>query len=56
MYRILLWLLKKADGIIFNFYEEINVLLVESASFVSLLIRKEIVKTIGSSLKRVGSL
>jgi len=39
------------NGIPFNFFEEKDVLLVESASFVSLLIRREIVQAVGLPIK-----
>ena len=39
------------NGIPFNFYEEKDFLLVESASFVSLLIRKEVIQAAGLSKK-----
>jgi GT2 family glycosyltransferase len=39
------------NGIPFNIYEEKNVLLVESTSFVSLLIRRDVVKTVGLPIK-----
>jgi len=39
------------NGIPFNIYEEKNILLVESASFVSLLVRRDVVKTVGLPIK-----
>jgi GT2 family glycosyltransferase len=39
------------NGIPFNIYEEENVLLAESASFVSLLVRRDVVKTVGLPIK-----
>lgn len=39
------------NDIPFNIYEEKNVLLVESASFVSLLVRRDVVKTVGLPIK-----
>jgi GT2 family glycosyltransferase len=39
------------NGVPFNFYEDQNVLLVETASFVSLLVSKEVVEKVGLPLK-----
>jgi GT2 family glycosyltransferase len=39
------------NGIPFNFYEDKGVLLVESASFVSLLVNKDVVKKVGLPIK-----
>jgi hypothetical protein len=39
------------NGIPFNIYEEKGVLLVESASFVSLLVRRNIIKTVGLPIR-----
>jgi GT2 family glycosyltransferase len=39
------------NGIPFNIYEEKDILLVESASFVSLLVRRDVIKTVGLPIK-----
>lgn len=43
--------LPNVNGIPFNFYEEKNVLLVSSASFVSLIVSRDVVKSVGLPIK-----